>query len=87
MADDYRNKSRQTGDPAEGAAAVTPNDVAILDPISRALYVGGAGDLAVTMRDGTSVTFTAVPAGTLLPLRVQSVMSTGTTASSIVALW
>lgn len=76
--------------PAEGAYAVTKHDTNELDPYSRAIYVGGAGDLTVVMRSdetATPVTFTAVPAGTVLPIRCKLVRSTATTATAIVALF
>lgn len=73
--------------PARHAAAVTPHDTNELGYLPRMLYVGGAGDLRVTMANDADVTFTAVPAGTQLPLRVRRVFSTGTTATSVVALW
>ena len=50
--------------------------------------MGGAGDLAVMFIDGSAgVTLAGVTAGTLLPIQVQKVMSTNTTATSIVALY
>lgn len=71
--------------PAENAAAVTPGAGALSDT-TRALYVGGAGNMTVTMAgNAASVTFTAVPAGTTLPIAVTHV--TAATATSIVALW
>lgn len=71
--------------PAQEAAAVTPNDSTVVD--FDGLYVGGAGNVAVVMSQGsTPVTFTAVPAGTILPIAVQKVMSTNTTATAIVGL-
>jgi hypothetical protein len=73
--------------PANDAAAVTPSDTAPLVYVSRALYVGGAGNLVVTMQGGGNVTFTGVPAGTVLPIRCSHVLSTSTTATSIVNLY
>jgi len=56
-------------------------------PTTRGLYVGGAGDVAVTMaEDGNNVTFVGVLAGSILPVQVTKVLSTGTTATNIVAL-
>lgn len=55
--------------------------------ITKALYVGGAGDVAVTMQGGQIVVFVAVPAGTILPISVSQVRSTNTGASSILGLW
>lgn len=51
-----------------------------------ALYVGTTGSVKVKMGDGNDQTFVAVPAGTLLPIKVTKVYSTGTTASNIIAL-
>lgn len=73
--------------PADNAEAVTPHDTTILANRSRGLYVGTAGNVAVKMINGQTVTFANVPAGSLLPIRVESVLSTGTTASNIVRLW
>ena len=73
--------------PAHYAVAVTPNDGADLADTSRALYIGGAGDVKVDMYGSGTVTFVGVTAGSVLPVRVDRVYSTGTTATSIVALW
>ena len=74
---------------AYDAAAVTPNDVTDLPdgPTTVGLWVGGAGDLHVTMHSGSEVTFAAVPAGTLLRVAVRRVWAIGTTATNIVALY
>lgn len=73
--------------PADGAAAVTPHNTTALTITCRALYIGGAGDVAVTMKNGDTVTFTGVLAGTVLPVRCTHVKVTGTTATNIVALY
>lgn len=73
--------------PARGGMPVIPNDAAELTQISRALYIGQGGDVNVTLADGDGVTFEAVPAGSLLPIRASAVLATGTTASGILALW
>lgn len=69
------------------ATAVTPSNTATYSP-ALALYVGTAGNVAVTMAGGgqSQVVFTAVPAGTLLPVATIAVAATGTTAGSIIAL-
>lgn len=82
--------ANSAADPAYRAAAVTPSDSAEIN--ARALYVGGAGNVALKCRanDTTlddAVTFVAVPAGTFLPVSAAVVMSTNTTATSIVALY
>lgn len=75
--------------PAGSGAAVTPNDSNTLGYWARALYVGGAGDIKMDVidpvtRKAAAVTFTAVPAGTILPWKTNKVYATGTTATSIV---
>jgi hypothetical protein len=53
---------------------------------TRALWVGGAGDVAVRMASGQNATFVGVPAGTRLDIVVDRVLDTGTTATSLVAM-
>ena len=73
--------------PATRALAVTPSDTVDLTWISRALYVGVAGDVKVDMADsGTGIVFKAVPAGTFMPIRAKRVYATGTTATNLVAI-
>lgn len=77
----------ETG-PAIGAASVTPNDGADLAKIpTRGLWIGGAGNVKVDMADGTTVTFVGATAGSILPVQVKRVYATGTTATSITALY
>ena len=73
--------------PADSAAAVTPSDSTLIGP-TRALYVGGAGDVTVDMQTtGSAVLFKAVPIGTVLWVRAKRVRATGTAATNIVALF
>ena len=51
------------------------------------IYVGTGGDVKVTTVGGTDVTFAGVPGGTILPLGITKIWSTGTTASSIVGFF
>jgi hypothetical protein len=64
------------------AAAVTASDSTFVDFFG--LYVGTGGDVAVVTAKGNAVTFSSVPGGTIIPLRITQVKSTGTTATSIV---
>lgn len=70
---------------AHGAFLVTPGDATFI-PVTRALYVGGTGNLNVRMADDQTVLFTAVPVG-IFPIQVDQVLSTSTTATNIVALY
>ena len=78
---------KRPDEPCRSVAAVTPHDTNELAQVSRALYVGGAGDLVVILADDTTaVTFKAVPAGSVLPVRARIVKATGTAATYIVSL-
>jgi hypothetical protein len=72
---------------AWGGIAITASDSTVLSPVLRALYVGGAGNVAVRMLDGSTQTFVGVAAGTVLPIQIDKVMATNTTASSMVGLY
>jgi hypothetical protein len=87
MADQHSGFVEGLTSPADNATAVTPSDSTDLAYTSRALYIGGAGNLVVTMAGGGDVTFSAVPAGSILPIRVSRVKATSTTATSIVNLY
>jgi len=79
---------RDPSSPAIQAAPLTKSDANVIDPPTKAIYVGGAGDVTVLMADdSTPVTFAGVQAGTLLPIRIQKLMSTGTAATSVLALY
>jgi len=77
--------------PAHGSFAIAPSDTAALPYLTRAIYVGGTGDVTVYLKwDAGSngpVTFTAVPAGTTLPVRARAVLYTGTSATNLVGLY
>lgn len=75
-----------SGGPAGTAKAVTPSDTTTIGGC-RGLYVGGAGNLTLDFADGTTnILFSAVPAGTVLPVAPLKVKA-ATTATSIVALY
>lgn len=76
----------QQSDPSSGFAAVTKSDTTILENV-RALWVGGAGDLAVQAKAGNpTITFKGVAAGSIVPIKAARVMA-ATTATDIVALY
>lgn len=70
---------------ASTAFAVTPHNSTDFATPARGLYVGTTGNVVVVTTTG-AVTFTAVPAGAILPVECTRVNSTGTTASNIVGL-
>ena len=84
--DRFKNYASSPESPVSHAFAVTPDDASDMTHVTRALYVGGAGDLQAMMADGTAVTFVAMSAG-WHPVRVRRVLATGTTATSIVGCY
>jgi hypothetical protein len=86
MADNFKNYDTRLDSPAPNAIAVTESDSEDLSSFSRAIYIGGDGNLTVEMASGQEVTFTGLIAGTVLPIRVRKV-KTATTATNIVALY
>ncbi len=85
-ADASKNSALWTA-PGQDAVAVTKSDSTIFTAPTRGLYVGGTGDVAVRMwYSGNSCTFASVPAGSILPIAVDQVLSTGTTATTIVRI-
>jgi hypothetical protein len=78
---------------ARKGVVITPaNDTRI--ETTRAVWVGGAGNLTVKFMDNTSPTtsggtvlISGIPAGTLLPIAVNCINATSTTATLIVALY
>jgi hypothetical protein len=65
------------------AEAITKSDTA--NNAYSGIYVGGTGAVAVVTEGGTTVTFSAVPVGTVLPIRTQKVLD-ATTATLLVGL-
>lgn len=90
MPTEYENQGfpEELDFPAQNAFIVIKSDSADLEAESRGLYIGGAGTLKVDMiGTGEGITFSGVTAGSVLPIRVSKVYSTGTTATAIIALY
>lgn len=69
-----------------GGVLVTKSDATII-PKTRGVYVGGAGNMNVRFADGSTVLLSGIAAGTTLPIQVDQVLSTNTTATLMVALY
>ena len=88
MIDMFKTHARSLTSPPEDAASITPGDAGSeLSHVTRALYVGAAGDLALLMQGGATVVLRGVPSGSFLPLRVRQVLASGTSADGIVGFW
>lgn len=68
------------------AVAVVPSDVDVITA-TKGLYLGAAGDVVVTMVDGSDITLKGLSAGVIHELNVTAVKATGTLATDIVALY
>lgn len=68
----------------ENAVAVAPNDGTDLPDTGVLVFVGVGGDVSVDTYGGqAAVVFKNVPGGSFLPVRVNRVRSTSTTATSM----
>jgi hypothetical protein len=69
---------------ARGGFAITPNNTTLLTNKAFGIYVGTAGNLTVLTDKDETVTFSDVPAGSIIPIVAKRVNVTGTTASNLV---
>jgi len=69
-------------------AYASRSDTVDLTQPTRAIYTGSGGNLKVTLvGDANPVVFTAVPAGSFLPLRVARLWSGSTTVTDCLGLY
>jgi hypothetical protein len=87
MTDSFSTFARSLTSPPERGLAIEPSDAGDLPQVTRALYVGGTGDVRVRLKGGDVLTLRGVQAGSLIPLRVAQVLAGGTTAAGLVGLW
>ena len=71
--------------PAYSAAVLSEHDTNELSYMTRAVYVAVTGDVVVTMSDNVDCTFSAVPAGTILPIRIRRLKTAST--ATVVGMW
>lgn len=72
-----QNQNQQLTQPMVKGFAITPG-TSVLANLTRAIYVGGQGDVIVVTADGTELKFIAVPVGTILPIRANKVLAEST---------
>lgn len=87
MQDRFRNHADSPMAPASNAFAITPSDSEQLPLATKAIYVGGGGDITLRpLNADADVLFAAFPAGGILDVRTSAIRATGTTATGIVGL-
>ena len=82
MEDAFQNLSSGLEAPALRHFPINPSDIADLPTRPRALYCNTAGFVAVRDVEGVDFTYAVTP-GTILPIRAQRVLETGTTAAVV----
>lgn len=86
MADTFPRHTDTAFSSARRLLAVTPHDTnEIIDP-TKAIFIGGAGNISIIAVDDTTSVTLAVQSGQILPIRAKIIRATGTTATGIVAL-
>lgn len=84
--DTFKGFTPSMGDPITAAVAITPSDSTDLLQMTRALYIGTAGNVRVTLAGGDVIDFAALAVG-WHPLRVMRIHATATSASNIIGCW
>jgi hypothetical protein len=87
MTDTFDSSTPGLTSPLERGFAVTPHDTNALSFVTRELFIGTGGNIALELKHGDSITLNNVPDGARLPYRVSKLLATGTTASDIVGLY
>ncbi len=79
---------REVENAAEDAYDIVPSDTADLpNGVTKAIYVGGSGDLRVTLASGNTVTYRALAGGIQHAIKAKRVWATGTTATLMLAVY
>lgn len=88
MADAFSKTFSTLDGPASSSFSPSANSTNTFSQPTRALYVGTTGNVHVRMlKNQANALFVAVPAGTILPIRVDTIWDTTTTANSFVGMY
>ena len=70
----------------DGPFVVTKSDTTVYNPPLNSFYIGGTGNVTLVMNNDDSVLFTAPAVGVIhFVAGIKKIMSTGTTATAILA--
>tara|TARA_R110000850_G_scaffold9279_8_gene34387 strand:+ start:662 stop:916 length:255 start_codon:yes stop_codon:yes gene_type:complete len=81
MIDEFKSTQPSMGGPAARHSLVVPSDTEDLPRRPRALYINTDGTVALQLR-GVTETYNVL-AGSILPVRPERILQTGTTAAII----
>lgn len=88
MADSFGKFYAELDSPAGSAFVAGSSDANTFSQPTRALYVGTGGNVHVRMlKSQANVVFQNVPAGSILPIRIDTVWATSTTANGFIGLY
>lgn len=82
MSDSFR--AAEASSPSKHFYLAVADDAVDLPRLPKALYIATTGDVVVHNLGGVSCTFTAVPAGTILPIRAKRLLLA--TTATVIAL-
>ena len=86
ISDTFQDYQPGLNSPVEGGFDVVPEDGVYLEKVTRALMITGAGDVAVTLKNGDAITLPGLTPGVIYPIRAARIAATGTTATGIKGL-
>jgi hypothetical protein len=82
-----RPKPAEPDSPAWEHFAITPSNSDNFRVVTRGIYVGVAGDVAVVSQSDNVVIYKNAVAGSIIPVMAKRVNSTNTTATDLVGLY
>ena len=86
ISDQFENFHTGLNSPIEGGFDITPDDANDLPSVTRALMVTSEGNVAVSLRNGDTITLPGLTPGVIYPLRITRVLASGTTATGLKGL-
>jgi hypothetical protein len=82
--DTFINTQGGLQSPCRSSFVITPSDTSELPFVTRAIYVGSAGNITARLAgDTASVAFNGLASGSILPIRTRQIFATGTTAGIV----
>lgn len=87
MSNKFKTRYTNLESPIVNMFTITPSDSSNLPFVTRALYVGGDGDVKLTTLGDETVTMTGMKAGVIYPIRVKKVFDSDTSATGLIGMY